>query len=38
VARKRELEAADERAVDEAASWDMSTWTVEKATAMGRSS
>jgi tRNA (mo5U34)-methyltransferase len=38
VARRRELEAAGERAVDEAASWDISTWTVEKATAMGRSS
>jgi len=38
VARKRELEAGGERAVDEAASWDMDAWTVEKATAMGRSS
>jgi tRNA (mo5U34)-methyltransferase len=37
VARKRELEAAGERAIDEAASWDMRTWTVEKATALGRS-
>lgn len=35
VATKRELEAAGERAVDEAASWDMSTWTVEKATSIG---
>ncbi|HEV7615616.1 MAG TPA: methyltransferase domain-containing protein [Solirubrobacterales bacterium] len=34
VARRRQLEAASERAVDEAASWDMSTWTVEKATSM----
>jgi tRNA (mo5U34)-methyltransferase len=34
VARRVELEAAGERAVDEAASWDMSTWTVEKATSM----
>jgi tRNA (mo5U34)-methyltransferase len=32
VARRVELGAASERAVDEAASWDMSTWTVEKAT------
>lgn len=38
VARKRELEPAGERAVDEAASWDMSTWTVEKLTSMGQSS
>jgi tRNA (mo5U34)-methyltransferase len=38
VARKQELEAAGERAVDEAASWDMSTWTVEKSTSMGRAS
>ena len=38
VARRRELEAAGERAVDEAASWDMDTWTVEKATAMNRPS
>jgi tRNA (mo5U34)-methyltransferase len=37
VARKLELEAAGERAVDEAASWDMSTWTVEKSTSIGRS-
>lgn len=34
VARRLELDAAGERAVDEAASWDMSTWTVEKATSM----
>jgi tRNA (mo5U34)-methyltransferase len=38
VARAQQLEAAGERAVDEAASWDMSTWTVEQATSMGRSS
>jgi len=38
VARKQELGAASERAVDEAASWDMSTWTVEKSTSMGRAS
>lgn len=37
VARRQELEAAGERAVDEAASWDMKTWTVQKATSMGRS-
>lgn len=34
VARRRELDRAGERAVDEAASWDMNTWTVKKATAM----
>lgn len=34
VARRVGLDAAGERAVDEAASWDMSTWTVEKATSM----
>ena len=34
VARRGELDAAGERAIDEAASWDMSTWTVEKATSM----
>jgi hypothetical protein len=34
VARRRQLDAAGERAVDEAASWDMTTWTVEKATSM----
>ena len=34
VARRRELEAAGERAVDEAAEWDMSTWTVEQSTSM----
>jgi tRNA (mo5U34)-methyltransferase len=38
VARRNELEGASERAVDEAASWDMSTWTVEKSTSMGRAS
>jgi tRNA (mo5U34)-methyltransferase len=38
VARRREHGTDGERAVDEAASWDISTWTVEKATAMGRSS
>jgi tRNA (mo5U34)-methyltransferase len=38
VARRKELEAAGERAVDEAASWDMSTWTVEKSTSMGTTS
>jgi tRNA (mo5U34)-methyltransferase len=34
IARRRELDAGGERAVDEAASWDMSTWTVEKTTSM----
>ena len=34
VARRRELETDGERAVDEAASWDMSTWTVEKSTVL----
>lgn len=34
VARRRELEASSERAVDEAASWDMHTWTVQKSTSM----
>jgi tRNA (mo5U34)-methyltransferase len=34
VARRVELGAAGERAVDEAASWDMSTWTVEKSTSL----
>ncbi len=38
VARKRETEPAGERAVDEAASWDMSTWTVERSTSMGPTS
>jgi tRNA (mo5U34)-methyltransferase len=38
VARSLELEGASERAVDEAASWDMRTWTVEKSTVMGRAS
>jgi tRNA (mo5U34)-methyltransferase len=38
VARKEELGAASERAVDEAASWDMRTWTVEKSTSMGGAS
>lgn len=37
VARRVELQTAGERAVDEAASWDMSTWTVEKSTSMGNS-
>ena len=37
VARRQELGAAGERAVDEAASWDMKTWTVEKSTSMDRS-
>jgi tRNA (mo5U34)-methyltransferase len=32
VARRRERTAADERAVDEAAEFDMTTWTVEKPT------
>jgi tRNA (mo5U34)-methyltransferase len=36
VARRRELGPAGERAVDEAASWDMSTWTVEKSTVLRR--
>jgi tRNA (mo5U34)-methyltransferase len=36
VARRRELEKSGERAVDEAASWDMRTWTVDKSTSMGR--
>jgi len=34
VARRRELKATGERAVDEAASWDMRTWTVEKSTSV----
>lgn len=38
VARKRELDPAGERAVDEASSWDMATWTVEKSTSMGQTS
>jgi tRNA (mo5U34)-methyltransferase len=36
VARRSELEPSGERAVDEAASWDMRTWTVEQATSMRR--
>jgi tRNA (mo5U34)-methyltransferase len=36
VARRQELGESGERAVDEAASWDMSTWTVEKSTALRR--
>jgi tRNA (mo5U34)-methyltransferase len=36
VARRLPLGANGERAVDEAASWDMTTWTVEKSTAIGR--
>lgn len=35
VARRQELAAGGERDVDEAASWDMVTWTVEKSTSMG---
>lgn len=35
-ARRREMDPNGERAVDEAASWDMSSWTVDKATQMGR--
>lgn len=38
VARKRESDSVTERAIDEAASWDMSTGTVKKSTAMGRAS
>jgi tRNA (mo5U34)-methyltransferase len=38
VARREELEGGSERAVDEAANWDMRAWTVEKSTAMGRAS
>jgi tRNA (mo5U34)-methyltransferase len=38
VARREELGAAGERAVDEAASWDMETWTVKQSTSMGRAS
>ncbi len=34
VARRQELGPASERAVDEAASWDMRTWTVEKSTSV----
>lgn len=34
VARRRELEPTSERTVDEAASWDMRTWTVEKSTSL----
>ena len=36
VARKRELGARDERPIDEAASWDLTTGTVEKLTSMRR--
>jgi tRNA (mo5U34)-methyltransferase len=36
VARRLELGATSERAVDEAASWDMERWTVEQATSMRR--
>ena len=36
VARRLPLGANGERAVDEAASWDMTTWTVEQSTAIGR--
>lgn len=35
-ARRLPLGANGERAVDEAASWDMTTWTVEQSTAIGR--
>ena len=35
VARRQELAAGGERDVDEAASWDMVTWTVEKSTSLG---
>jgi tRNA (mo5U34)-methyltransferase len=34
--RRLPLGATGERAVDEAASWDMTTWTVEKSTTIGR--
>jgi tRNA (mo5U34)-methyltransferase len=34
VARREDLEESGERAVDEAASWDMSAWTVERSTSM----
>jgi tRNA (mo5U34)-methyltransferase len=36
VSRRMPLGANGERAVDEAASWDMTTWTVEKSTSIGR--
>jgi tRNA (mo5U34)-methyltransferase len=36
ISRRMPLGANGERAVDEAASWDMTTWTVEKSTAIGR--
>ena len=36
VARRRELAPAGERAVDEAARWDMVTWSVEQSTALQR--
>ena len=34
VARRQELPATGERAVDEAARWDMTTWTVEQSTSL----
>ncbi len=37
VARRQELGGMGERAVDEAASWNMEKWTVEKSTSIGRS-
>jgi tRNA (mo5U34)-methyltransferase len=36
VARRQELGASGERAVDEAARWDMATWTVEQSTTVQR--
>ncbi|HEY2715541.1 MAG TPA: methyltransferase domain-containing protein [Solirubrobacterales bacterium] len=36
VSRRLPLGANGERAVDEAASWDMTTWTVEQSTTIGR--
>lgn len=36
VARRMELDAQGERAVDEAASWDMEAWRVNEQTSMGR--
>jgi tRNA (mo5U34)-methyltransferase len=36
VSRRMPLGANGERAVDEAASWDMTTWTVEQSTSIGR--
>ncbi len=35
VARWQELSPNGERAIDEAASWDMRTWTVDRATRLG---